>query len=413
MKQSRDSISDLWGERTPYFGNWPERIDYRYEEEPERWVQSACVLCSNDCAIDIGVKEGKIVGVRGRANDRTNKGRLGPKGMYGWTANNSKDRLTYPMIRKNGKLEKASWDEAMDLLVSRTKDIVRDHTASAIGFYTTGQFFIEEYYTLGVIGKAGLGCPHMDGNTRLCTATAAAAMMESFGSDGQPGSYDDIDTTDTLLLVGHNMSNTQTVLWARVLDRLSGSNPPKIIVIDPRRTFTAQKADVHLAPKIGTNVAVLNGLINLIIKSGKTDKDFVENHTVGFDVLKQTSAKYTPEKVEEITGIKASDLEKAASLVSNAKSLLSTCLQGVYQSMQSTAAACLVNNINLLMGFIGKPGSGILQMNGQPTSQNTRETGCDGALPAFRNWDNPEHIGQLAEIWNIDERIIPHWSAPT
>ncbi|HLP16879.1 MAG TPA: molybdopterin-dependent oxidoreductase, partial [Bacteroidota bacterium] len=127
MHETRDSIEDLWGERTPYFGQWPERVDERVIEEPERWVQSACVLCSNDCALDIGVKDGCIVGVRGRSVDRTNRGRLGPKGMHGWIANESADRLTYPMIRRNGALERASWDEALDLIVRRSKEIAASH----------------------------------------------------------------------------------------------------------------------------------------------------------------------------------------------------------------------------------------------------------------------------------------------
>lgn len=203
MHQTRNSITDVWGQRTPYFGNWPVRVDERSLLEPERWVQSACVLCSNGCGMDIGVKDGRIVGVRGREVDIANHGRLGPKGLHGWEANNSPDRLTHPLIRRQGKFEQATWDEVMDLIVQRSKDIVAKYTSGGIGFYTSGQLFIEEYYTLGVIGKAGLSTPHMDGNTRLCTATAAAALKESFGTDGQAGSYKDLDTTDAILHVGH------------------------------------------------------------------------------------------------------------------------------------------------------------------------------------------------------------------
>jgi anaerobic selenocysteine-containing dehydrogenase len=180
MSESRNSIQDIWGERTPFRGQgrWPERVDHRVSEEAERWVQSACVLCSNGCGVDIGLKNGRIVGVRGRAIDTVNKGRLGPKGLHGWEANHSADRLLRPLIRNHAGLQEASWDEAMELIVRRTKGVRERYTASAIGFYTTGQLFLEEYYTLGVIGKAGLGTPHMDGNTRLCTATAAAALKE-------------------------------------------------------------------------------------------------------------------------------------------------------------------------------------------------------------------------------------------
>jgi ferredoxin-nitrate reductase len=413
MHQTRDSIDDIWGARTPYLGDWPPRTDERVTGDPDEWVQSACVLCSNGCALDIGVKNGRIIGVRGRTGDRVNRGRLGPKGLHGWIANESSGRLTYPMIRRNGNLERASWDDAMDLIVQRTQEITASHTANAVGFYTSGQLFLEEYYTLAVIGKAGLGTPHMDGNTRLCTATAAASLIESFGSDGQPGTYADFDTTEAILLVGHNMANTQTVLWSRILDRLDGPHPPKLIVIDPRRTQTAMRADVHLALRSGTNIAVLNGLINLIITSGAVDADFIDHHTTGFDALRETVAAYTPDRVEKLSGVSAEHLQAAAAILSRTHSLVSTCLQGVYQSPQATASACQVNNINLIRGLIGKPGCGVLQMNGQPTAQNARETGCSGALPGFRNFSNPVHVHELAGIWNVDPGIIPHWAPPT
>ena len=413
MYQTRDSIADIWGDRTPHYDDWPERIDERSIDTPERWVQSACVLCSNGCGMDIGVKDGKIVGVRGRGVDRVNLGRLGPKGLHAWIANDSPDRLTTPLIRRNGQLEAASWDEAMELIVERSQTIQQQRTSGAIGFYTSGQLFLEEYYTLGVIGKAGLGTPHMDGNTRLCTATAAAALKATFGSDGQPGSYTDLDTTAAILHIGHNIAEQQTVLWARILDRLAGKNPPKIVVIDPRRTYTAKEADVHLAPKVGTNIPVMNGLLNLIIQAGHINPEYIAAHTVGFETLKATVSQWTPERVEQVANVPVKDLQAAAEILGTARSLVSTVLQGVYQSMQATAAACQVNNLHLIRGLIGTPGNGIMQMNGQPTSQNTRESGADGDLPGFRNWDNPEHIAELERLWNIEPMIIPHWSPPT
>jgi ferredoxin-nitrate reductase len=415
MFESRNSIEDVWGARTPFRGRdrWPERVDCRITAEPDRWVQSACVLCSNGCALDIAVKDGRIVGVRGRAVDAVNKGRLGPKGLNGWEANNSADRLLHPLVRTRGKLRRATWNEAMDLVVERTKQVRERYSASAIGFYTTGQLFLEEYYTLGLITKAGLGTPHADGNTRLCTATAAAALKETFGADGQAASYFDIDETDCLLLVGHNLASTDTVLWMRVLDRRRGPNPPKLIVIDPRATATAKEADIHLAPRIGTNVALLNGILYLLTRDGRIDRDFLAKYTVGFDELANLVGEYPPERVAGISGVPQAQIETAARMIGEAPSLLSTCLQGVYQSNQATAAAVQVNNINLVRGMIGRPGCGVLQMNGQPTAQNTRETGADGDLPGFRNWANEEHVNQLARLWNVDAATIPHWAPPT
>lgn len=412
MRETRDSIANIWGDRTPYRDEWPERVDEAVTDEPERWVQSACVLCSNGCALDIGVKDGHIVGVRGRAVDRVNRGRLGPKGLHGWVANHSSDRLKQPLIRTDGELRPATWDEAMELIVRRSREIIDRYTGDAIGIYNTGQLFIEDYYTLSIIAHAGLGTNHMDGNTRLCTATAAEALQETFGSDGQPGSYADVDTTDCILLVGHNVANTQTVLWSRMLDRCEGPNPAHIIVIDPRETFTAKQASVHLAPRLGTNVALLNGLLRLLILGGHIDEQFIKEHTVGFDKLEKKVIRYTPQMVEEVTGVPTAKLQAAAEILGNTPTLLSTVLQGVYQSNQATAAACQVNNINLIRGMIGKPGCGILQMNGQPTAQNTRECGCDGEFPAFRNWHNPEHIKDLAQVWNVEPSAIPHWHQP-
>lgn len=415
-RQSRDSIKDIWGERTPFHGQWPQRVDERLDDTPDHWVQSACVLCSNGCGLDIGVKNGKIVGVRGRADDRINHGRLGPKGLHGWVANHSADRLTRPLIRKgskpNGRFREASWDEAMDLVVKQSKKIIDKYTGLAIGFYNSGQLFIEDYYTLSMIAHAGVQTDHLDGNTRLCTATAAVALRETFGSDGQPGCYADIDVTDCLLLCGHNVSNTQTVLWMRILDRLNGPNPPQLIVIDPRETVTAKAATVHLACRAGTNVAMMNGLLHLMIEGGHIDQQFIEQHTVGFEKLQATVAKYSPKRVHEIAGVPESRLRKAAEILGTAPTLVSTVLQGFYQSHQATAASVQVNNVNLIRGMIGRPGCGILQMNGQPTAQNTRETGCDGEYPAFRNWHNSKHMEDLARRWNIDPLSIPHWHEP-
>jgi ferredoxin-nitrate reductase len=196
-----DRISEPWGSRAPYGPGrqWPVRVDQHLadgvdEADLERWAQSASVLHSNGDGIDIAVKGGRMVGVRGRACDRVNRGRLDPKDVYGWQANASPDRLTTPLVRERGELVETDWDTAMGRIVERSRELLEQPGGwGRIGFYTSGQLFLEEYYTLAVIGRAGIGTPHIDGNTRLCTATAAAALKASFGSDGQPGSYTDID----------------------------------------------------------------------------------------------------------------------------------------------------------------------------------------------------------------------------
>jgi anaerobic selenocysteine-containing dehydrogenase len=344
-----DRIADPWGPGTPYGpgADWPVRVDTFLDgvgpEQVDRWVRSACVLCSNGCGLDIAVAGGRMVGVRGRAGDRVNHGRLGPKGLFGWQANHAADRLTRPLVRDGGELVETDWDTAMDRIVRRSRHQLDTLGPGSIGFYTSGQLFAEEYYTLAVIGKAGLGTPHMDGNTRLCTATAAQALKETFGTDGQPASY---------------------------------------------------------------NLALLNGLLRELIEHGWVDRAFIDAHTVGFDQLAAAVKSYDPERVASICGVPADQVREAARILGTGRRLLSTVLQGVYQSMSATAAACQVNNLNLVRGMIGRPGCGVLQMNGQPTAQNTRETGADGDLPGFRNWDNEAHVRELAELWNVDPIVI-------
>jgi ferredoxin-nitrate reductase len=415
MTASRDSIRDVWGPRTGFTGEgrWPERLDERTTHEPERWVKSVCVLCSTGCGLEIGVKDGHIVGVRGDRLDRVNRGRLGPKGLHGWEANRSADRLTSPLIRRGGRLESASWDEALDLIAARTASVKAQYGAGALGFYNSGQLCLEEYYTLSVIAEIGLGTNHLDGNTRLCTATAALALIESFGTDGAPGSYSDLDTTGAIFQIGHNMAHTQTVLWSRILDRRRGPRPPRLVVVDPRRTPTAAEADIHLAPRLGTNVAVLNGLLHLIIESDHIDHGFIDSHTVGFEGLKDMVAKWTPERVAEVAHLPQDSLRAAAAILGSTQSLVSTVLQGVYQSNQATAAAIQVNNLHLIRGMIGKPGSTVFQMNGQPTAQNTRECGANGEMVAFRNWQNPSHVADFARVLNVDPESVPAWGPPT
>ncbi|MFC4068594.1 molybdopterin oxidoreductase family protein [Actinoplanes subglobosus] len=407
----RDRITDPWGDRTPYSpgGAWPVRVDEHTIETPDHWVRSASLLHSNGDAIDIGVRDGRIVGVRGRAGDRVNHGRLDPKDVYGWRAGAHPDRLTRPLVRVDGELTPTTWDDAMRRVVGAS----RARTPEQTGFYTSGQLFLEEYYTLAVIAKAGIGTPHLDGNTRLCTATSAAALKASFGTDGQPGSYTDVDHCDAIALWGHNVAETQTVLWMRMLDRRHGTNPPAMLAVDPRRTPVAREADVHLPIRPGTNLALMNGLLRLVIDHGWTDEAYLAAHTVGFEELAKVVDAYPVRRVAEICDLRPADIERAGELVGTAGRLLSTVLQGFYQSHQATASAVAVNDLHLLRGMIGRPGAGVLQMNGQPTAQNTRETGADGDLPGFRNRANPAHVRDLAALWNVDEATIPHDTDPT
>ncbi|WP_327686426.1 molybdopterin oxidoreductase family protein [Streptomyces sp. NBC_00467] len=420
MDASIDRIAHPWGGRTPYTPHepWPVRVDTHLAEgvltgEVQRWVQAASLLHSDGDAMDIAVKDDRIVGVRGRAGDRVNHGRLGPKDLFGWQANSSPDRLTRPLIRRQGRLVEVDWSTAMSAVVARSKALLDEQGPGSIGFYTSGQLFLEEYYTLAVMARAGIGTNHLDGNTRLCTATAGEALKQSFGCDGQPGTYDDIDHADVIALFGHNIAETQPVQWMRMLDRLEGAQPPRLLCVDPRPTPVARAASIHLAPRSGTNVALLNALLHEIIRTGRTDPAYIASHTVGYEELAENVKDCTPAWASSLCDVPAARISEAAELLGTAERLLSTVLQGIYQSHQATAAAVQINNLHLIRGMLGRPGAGVLQMNGQPTAQNTRECGANGDLPGFRNWENDEHVADLATVWNVEPQSIPHYAPPT
>lgn len=374
----------------------------------EEWVPSTCGVCSVGCGLDIGVADGQIVGVRGRADHAVNAGRLGPKGLNQYYANRHPSRATQPLVRnRSGQLVRASWDDAMQLVVERFNQALATEGPDGVAIYNSGQLLLEEYYTLGKIARAGLGIATIDANTRLCTATTAAALMESFGADGPPGAYEDFDHAECIVLVGHNAAEQSTVLWMRILAAKAGALRPKVIVIDPRRTLTVSSgADLHLQLKPGTNVALLNGLCHLLIENGTIDRDFIANRTVKFEQFRAIVSRYTPERVEAVCGVPAAHLRAAAEWIGRSKTTVTTCLQGVYQSNQATAAACAVNSLHLLMGKIGRPGCAPMQFAGQPSSMNTRETGADGTYPAYRNWEDQNHMLDLAKRWNVPVELL-------
>lgn len=192
--------------------------------------------------------------------------------------------------------------------------------------------------------------------------------------------------TDCLFIVGHNIAATQTVLWSRMLDRLHGPNPPRCVVVDPRRTPTAELATVHLQPAAGTNLALLNGMQRLMFERGYIDEEYVKKHTIGVEQLKRIIEGYTPERVHEITGVPPDLLSQAVDVIGTSKTVLATALQGVYQSNQATASACQINNIQLLRGNIGKPGGGIYQVSAGDEAVPGYNTDVDGMLDEWSTY---------------------------
>ncbi|KAB8136784.1 molybdopterin-dependent oxidoreductase [Gracilibacillus oryzae] len=376
-------------------------------ETVDKWIHSTCNLCSVGCGTDIAVKDNKIIGIGGIDEHPINKGRLDPKAKYQWIPNNSKDRLLTPMIRNDqGDLEPASWEEAMDLIVRKAKEVLKDKGGDGVAIYSTGQGFLEDYYTIGKIGRAGMETHLLDANTRLCTATTEWCLIESFGSDGVPTSFDDVDEADTIMLFGHNMAETGTVLWDRILRRKKATGKPYLIVVDPRRTPTAKEADLHLDLNPGTNLALLNAIQNKIVNNEWIDHDFINNHTIQLDELKQEINKWTIAKASQITGLSEEKITLAAEKLGKTESLVTTTLQGVYQASDATTTCLAINNIHLMRGLIGKPGCGPLHMAGQPSSSGNRTVGGVGTYPGNRNPNNPKHIQDIAALWNVKEEDL-------
>jgi len=387
-----------------------EKIDLNIysQGEVDKWVYNTCNICSVGCGCYIAVKDEKIVGIKGNGNHPTNRGRLGPKGENQWYANNSTDRLVTPLIRNSsGELTPATWDEAMNLIVTKTKKSLKEKGANGISIYSTGQGFLEDYYTLAKIGRAGLQTHLLDANTRLCTATTEFCLLQSFGADGTPASFDDIDETDTLMLFGHNMAETGTVLFERIMQRKKKTGKPYLIVVDPRKTLTAQEADLHLQLYPGTNVALLNGLINVILQQGNIDNEFIQNYTIGFKDMKDSVKEWTLERTAKQTGIPSDLLKEASIRLGKTNSLVTTTLQGTFQSADATTACVAINNLHLIRGLIGKPGCGPLHMAGQPSSSANRTAGGVGTYPGQRNSSNPKHIEEIAKLWNMDPLTLP------
>ncbi|UOR10891.1 molybdopterin-dependent oxidoreductase [Halobacillus amylolyticus] len=384
----------------------PTKNDHHIKDQQEvdQWVHSTCNLCSIGCGCEIAVKENKLIGVRGMQEHQTNLGRLDPKAKDQWIANNSPDRLLHPLVRNHeGKLKEATWDQAMSKIVDKAKEVIQEKGPNGAAIYSTGQGFLEDYYTIAKIGRAGIGTHLLDANTRLCTATTEYCLIQSFGSDGVPASFEDLDHTDTVMFFGHNPAETGSVLFERVMTRKKKTGKPYMIVVDPRRTLTAEAADLHLPLKPGSNLALLNGLISEMIARNYVDAPFVQQHTVHFDEMKETAKEWSLEETMENTEIPIEKLEQAVEQLGQTSSLVSTTLQGAYQAADATATCVAINNLHLMRGLIGKQGSGPLHMAGQPSSSANRTVGGVGTYPGNRNPINPRHLREMAELWNVEE----------
>ncbi|MCW8826584.1 MAG: molybdopterin oxidoreductase family protein [Gammaproteobacteria bacterium] len=389
-------------------GSSEARADDTFDNVTE-WVYSVCGYCSFGCGLSIGVNaNGEAVAVRGNENHPTNNGRVCVKGVYEHKILEAPDRGKWPLIRDaNNEWKKITWDEATTILSQKIIDGVDAKGADSIATYNTGQWTLEEYYAFGKLGKGAIGTGTMDSNTRLCMAAAVVGYLTTFGSDGPPGCYDDIENTDCFFVFGMNPAEMHPQLWRRIAKARRSVRAPKLIVVDPRRTQTARSADLHLALKPGTNLALINGICQQIIANNWTDTNYINAHTRNYSAMAATVAKYTPEYTSNITGCPAEDIALAAQWIGESPEALSLFIQGVYQSMGATDTVRMICAMHLITGKIGRPGSAPFSITGQATAMSNREAGASSALAGYRNYYNSNHVGELEDFWNVPRGKIP------
>jgi assimilatory nitrate reductase catalytic subunit len=375
---------------------------------PDKWVATTCGYCSVGCGMFIGVKDGRAVSVRGNPDHPVNRGMLCPKGLSEHHTIRTDNRARYPLLRRGpgrmaGELAQVSWDEALGTMAAKFRDIQRRHGAGSVGIISTGQLVTEEFYALGKLAQLGIGTTNYDGNTTLCMATAVAGYKRSFGTDGPPGAYEDLEQADVILLIGANIAENHPILcW-----RLQANPGTTLIVVDPRVTKTAMLADTHLPIKPRTDLALINGLIHLVIEHGLYDRDYVAAHTTGFDELRDSVRQYTPDRVAEITGLTAEVISRTAWTYARAQAAFIGWTMGVNHSTQGTATVNAINNLALLTGNIGRAGASPFSITGQCNAMGTREAGFASSMPGYRKFENAADREELAGLWNVPVERMP------
>jgi assimilatory nitrate reductase catalytic subunit len=372
---------------------------------PERWVPTTCGYCSVGCGMFIGVKGGRAVSVRGNPDHPVNAGALCPKGLSEHETIHATTRARHPMYRasRTSRLQRVTWTDAVETMATRFRDVQSRHGRDAVGVISTGQLVTEEFYTLGKLVQLGLGTRNYDGNTTLCMSTAVAGYKRSFGSDGPPGAYEDLEQADVILLIGANIADNHPILW----QRLEANRAKTLIVVDPRVTKTAMLADLHLPVKPRSDIALINGIIHILIESDLIDHAYIDAHTTGFEALYESVREYRPEKVSEITGVPVELIYRVASLYGNARAAFIGWTMGVNHSSKGTETVNAINNLALITGNIGRTGASPFSITGQCNAMGTREAGFASSMPGYRRFEDAADREELAEIWNVSVDRIP------
>ncbi len=379
-------------------------------------TKSTCPYCGVGCGVIIESDGAQITGVRGDPDHPANFGRLCTKGStLHLTASapiTRQTRLLQPMRRAHrGEAPKAiSWDHALDFATTTFAHIITEHGPDAVGFYISGQLLTEDYYVFNKLAKGLIGTNNIDTNSRLCMSSAVAGYKQTLGADAPPNCYDDVNHADCIFIVGSNTAYAHPILFRRIEDAKKSNPNLKIIFADPRKTDTAEIADLYLPIQPGTDVALFNGMLHTMLWEGWTDNAYIAAHTNGFDALKTTVREYTPELVSQTCGIKKEDFFAATKLFAGIRSdggtrrstTLSLYCQGLNQSSSGTAKNAALINLHLACAQIGKPGAGPFSLTGQPNAMGGREVGgLANLISAHRDMASPAHRAEVAALWGV------------
>ncbi|QQL44856.1 molybdopterin-dependent oxidoreductase [Sulfuriroseicoccus oceanibius] len=385
------------------------------------WDKAPCRFCGTGCHVKVGVKNGKIAAIAGHEKAAVNQGLLCVKGYHVGAILYGKDRLTTPLLRKNGELTPVSWDEALDLMADR---IMQDPAGFA--FYGSGQWTVPEGYAAQKLMKAGLSNNHIDPNARLCMASAVTGYVSTYGVDEPAGTYDDLDACDVVICWGNNPAEMHPILFSRLMDRRSRGETVRLIDIGTRRTRTTEFADDYLEFRPQTDLAIANCIANQLIANGTFSKEYVEKFCnfrgdneeldlmgkqITFDEYKELVASYTPEAVSKLSGLSVDQLTMLGELFGDPEvKITSLWCMGVNQHTRGTAMNRLLHAIHLLSGHFGTPGNAPTSLTGQPSACGTaREVGtlCH-ALPGGLLVAKEPDRKHCEKLWNLpDGRINP------
>ena len=368
-------------------------------------TKSICCYCGVGCGVIVESDGGRVTGVRGDPDHPANHGRLCTKGANLHLTTGHETRALFPELR-HGRGEprhRASWDEALDHVADRFAAIIREHGPDSVGFYISGQLLTEDYYVFNKLVKGLIGTNNLDSNSRLCMSSAVSAYKAAFGADGPPCCYEDIEQASCIFIAGSNTAYAHPIVFRRI-EAARAANPDlKLIVVDPRRTDTAAGADLHLAIQPGTDVALFNGMLHVLMWEGLCDMAYIGAMTEGFDAVKEAVREYTPKSVAMICGVSEQDIVQAAKWFGASSATLSLYCQGLNQSIHGTDKNAALINLHLASGQIGRPGAGPFSLTGQANAMGGREVGGMATLlSAHRDLSDPAHRAEVARLWGVD-----------